>query len=78
MERDKFFLALDRDVRCDHKSGGHFTSRYHHHDGFEIYLFLKGEASYYIEQNCYNMKRGCLFNIRPNELHRVECFNLKV
>lgn len=78
MERNNFFLALNEDVNCEHKSGGNFTSRYHHHDGFEIYLFLKGEANYYIEQNCYNMMRGCLFNIRPNELHRVECFNLKV
>ncbi|MDD4112131.1 MAG: AraC family transcriptional regulator [Herbinix sp.] len=78
MERDKFYRALSNDINCEHKSGGHFTSRYHHHDGFEIYLFLKGEASYYIEQKCYNMKRGCLFNIRPNELHKVECFNLKV
>jgi YesN/AraC family two-component response regulator len=78
MKRDEFFRGLDIDISCEHKSGGHFTSRYHHHDGFEIYLFLKGEANYYIEQNCYNMKRGCLFNIRPSELHRVECFNLKV
>lgn len=78
MERDIFFDALRYDFNCEHKNGGHFTSRYHHHDGFEIYLFLKGDANYYIEQKCYKMKRGCLFNIRPNELHRVECFNLKV
>jgi len=78
MEREKFFQALKYDVNCKHKSGHEFTSQYHHHDGFEIYLFLKGDANYYIEQNCYRMKRGCLFNIRPNELHRVECFNLKV
>jgi YesN/AraC family two-component response regulator len=78
MERENFFCALSKDVNCEHKNGGHFTNSYHHHDGFEIYLFLKGEANYYIEQKCYNMKRGCLFNIRPNELHRVECFSLKV
>lgn len=78
MERDKFFYALKKDISCEYKSGGHFTNQYHHHDGFEIYLFLKGGANYYIEQNCYNMKRGCLFNIRPNELHKVECFNHKV
>lgn len=78
MERDKFFYALNKDINCQHKNGVHFTTQYHHHDGFEIYLFLRGDANYYIEQNCYNMKRGCLFNIRPNELHRVECFNFKV
>lgn len=78
MEREIFFQALNHNVYCRHKIGEHFTTQYHHHDGFEIYLFLKGDANYYIEQNCYHMKRGCLFNIRPNELHRVECFNLKV
>jgi YesN/AraC family two-component response regulator len=75
MDREKFYHPLSKDLICEHKNGGHFTSPYHHHDGFEIYLFLKGEANYYIEQNCYQMKRGCLFNIRPSELHRVECFN---
>lgn len=78
MERKQFFQALEEDILCLHKSGMHFTTQYHHHDGYEIYLFLKGDANYYIEQNCYHMKRGCLFNMRPNELHRVECFDLKI
>lgn len=78
MERKKFFQALQKDIVCLHKNGVHFTTQYHHHDGYEIYLFLKGDANYYIEQNCYHMKRGCLFNMRSNELHRVECFDLKV
>jgi YesN/AraC family two-component response regulator len=77
-KRENFFEALNADVICHHKIGVNFTSQYHYHDGFEIYLFLEGDANYYIGQNCYHLKRGSLFNIRPSELHRVECFNLKV
>lgn len=75
MERRGFFEALVKDIMCLHKNSIPFTNGYHHHDGYEIYLFLSGDANYYIEENCYHMKRGCLFNMRPNELHRVECLN---
>lgn len=78
MHREHFFEELSTDVQCSHKRGESFTTQYHHHDGFEIYLFLSGDANYYIEQNCYRMKRGCLMSIAPSELHRVECFNHKI
>mgnify|MGYP000188372175 CR=1 FL=1 len=75
MERKNFFEALEQDIMCLHKNTVSFTTQYHYHDGYEIYLFLKGDANYYIEENCYHLKRGCLFNIRPHELHRVERFD---
>ena len=77
MERKNFFEPLEKDLVCLHKKSMPFTMQYHHHDGYEIFLFLNGDANYYIEENCYQMKRGCLFNMRPNEMHRVECYDIK-
>lgn len=44
---------------------------YHMHDSYELYLFLNGNADYYIEQHCYRLKRGDLLLINSQEIHRV-------
>lgn len=43
---------------------------YHLHDGYEIYLFLRGNVNCYIEQQCFHLERGDLLVIRPGEYHR--------
>ena len=42
----------------------------HHHDFYEIYFFLGGKASYWIEGTSYPMEVGDLLFIGPSELHR--------
>lgn len=78
MDKSRFFLPIPADIMCEHKktirhNSPYIQRSYHQHDGFEIYLFLNGNATYYIEQHCANLERGSLFFIRPGELHRVEC-----
>lgn len=54
----------------------HLTTNYslngtfHRHDGYEIYLFLKGNVNCYVEQQCFHMERGDLLVIRPGQYHR--------
>lgn len=54
----------------------HLTTNYslngtfHLHDGYEIYLFLKGNVNCYVEQQCFHMERGDLLVIRPGQYHR--------
>lgn len=43
---------------------------YHRHDAYEIYLFLSGNTNMYLEHTCYQLKRGDLIIINPEELHR--------
>ncbi|MBQ9766975.1 MAG: AraC family transcriptional regulator [Lachnospiraceae bacterium] len=43
---------------------------YHCHDGYEFYLFLKGNVNCYVEQQCFHLERGDLLIIRPGEYHR--------
>lgn len=67
------FNQINEDIRCHHQYESMLNPTYHKHNCYEIYLFLNGNSKYYIEQNCYNLTRGSLFVIRPNELHRVMC-----
>lgn len=46
------------------------TNNYHLHDSYEIYLFLGGNADFYVEHNCYHLKRGNLMIINNKEVHR--------
>ena len=42
----------------------------HHHDFYEVYLFLKGSAEYWIEGRRVSMVPGDFILINPTELHR--------
>lgn len=48
---------------------------YHTHNVCEIYLLLKGEVNYYIDQRCFRLVPGTLLFIQPGEYHRVELVN---
>lgn len=42
----------------------------HHHDFYELYLFLSGDVSYIIESRSYRLQPGDLLLISPSELHQ--------
>lgn len=42
----------------------------HHHDFYEVYLFLGGEAQYWVEGHIFHLQPGDLLLINPMELHR--------
>lgn len=48
---------------------------YHRHDAYEIYLFLSGHTNMYLEHTCYQLTRGDLIIISPEELHRTVCLD---
>ncbi len=42
----------------------------HHHDFYEVYLFLGGKAEYWVEGHIFHLHPGDLLLINPRELHR--------
>ena len=42
----------------------------HHHDFYEVNLFLEGEVDYSIENRVYHAAPGDILLISPNELHQ--------
>ncbi len=43
----------------------------HHHDFYEVYLFLRGTVSYRVEGRIYHLEPGDLLFINPMELHQL-------
>ncbi len=62
-------------------SAGHALSRkasnpdFHIHNNYEIYIFLQGHVNYFVEQSCYQLKRGDILIFNSQEIHTV--VNLK-
>lgn len=48
-----------------------FYMEYHMHDMFEIYYFISGDVSYFIENKVYRLKYGDLLILNSSELHKV-------
>lgn len=62
-------------IRCFHNLTTDFITGvnppYDRHDGYEIYLFIKGKSKMFIEQYGYNLSPGDLLIIKPGALHRI-------
>ncbi|OKP95227.1 AraC family transcriptional regulator [Paenibacillus sp. P46E] len=43
---------------------------YHRHEAYELYLFLRGNVNFYIENSCYRLEPGDLLVMNPEEMHR--------
>ncbi len=43
----------------------------HHHDFYEIYFLISGDASYTIESRVYHLMPGDILLISPKELHQI-------
>lgn len=43
----------------------------HHHDFYEIYLLLRGQVSYIVENHLYKMRPGDIMLVSPLELHQA-------
>ncbi len=42
----------------------------HHHDFYEVYCLLSGQADYWVDGETYHLRAGDLLLINPMELHR--------
>ena len=68
----KIYDPIPKDILCRHTTTMYIDPNYHHHDGCEIYVLLDGDVNYYVEQECYHMKRGNVLAIRSGEYHRPQ------
>ena len=64
MRRDDFEIFHNQDTRLD-------AVDLHHHDFYEVYLFLRGRVEWRIEGRLYRPQPGDLLLISPMELHQM-------
>src|SRR5690554_3118142 len=68
------FEPLDKEIYGTHLNFvPEKPAPYHRHNGYEIYLFLKGTIRFYIENRCYELKKGDLVLLNKKEMHRAVC-----
>lgn len=59
------------EIICNHSiSIESKNQEFHLHNGYEIYLFLRGNVNYFVEQAAYKLKRGNLLIFNNKEIHR--------
>jgi len=80
MKNDKHISLIANNILCIHKTD--YLPRceritYHMHDAYEIYLFLNGEAEFYVEGNMIKLKRGDLILIPPYVFHAADSHNIQ-
>lgn len=47
------------------------NNEFHLHNHFEIYLFLRGDVNYFVEQSVYHLQKGNLLIFNNHEIHRA-------
>lgn len=65
-------------ILCHHETNTETLAAYHTHDACELYIFINGDANYYIEQKCYHLNRGDILVMQPGEYHRVTLIDKRV
>lgn len=50
----------------------------HHHDFYEVYLFLSGKAGYMIEGRSYMLRPGDIILVNTDELHQLQIHNKSI
>lgn len=74
----KVFDPIKRDIYCRFTNELGTFPYYHTHDACEMFIFINGDANYYIEQKCYHIARGDILVMQPGEYHRVELIDKTV
>ncbi|MGN0477911.1 MAG: AraC family transcriptional regulator [Hominenteromicrobium sp.] len=68
---DRSQVMIAHDFEVHHNRDPYFrTIEFHAHDFLELYLFLDGSVTYYIEDQVYDLCPGDLLIIPPGKMHR--------
>ena len=71
----KTFVPQGKKIICEHKIGGLSASPepvLHNHDGYEILVFLDGDANFYVEKEGKSLEKGEVLCISPYTFHYAE------
>ena len=74
----KILSILDADIICNVKNINmpvDTAKKFHNHDGYEIFIFLGGEAEFYTERFKVSIEPGDVFFIQPYAFHHVHSFS---
>lgn len=70
MDTEKTMDSLKQNILCEHRSIFGYWNIFHNHDGYEIFLLLRGDLNLYVEQAGAQVERGNVVLIKPYDFHR--------
>ena len=63
------YNEIKENILLEHRIGEHHHAAFHKHNGYEIYLMLKGDINLLVEHSCWHIERGTLAVMNPTEYH---------
>jgi AraC-like DNA-binding protein len=71
MSEEYIYSHISKDINAFKTiSNAISNNNFHLHNGFELYLFLRGEVNCFVEQSMYRMNKGTLLMFNNQEIHR--------
>ena len=70
-----YYDEITEDILLVYRSDPWHYDIFHRHNGYEIYIFLKGNVDYLVEHSCVHLERGNIAIINPAEYHRAVCLD---
>lgn len=68
----RFFQYKDSTLYCHHSLDSHLSGvQTHVHEMYEIYCFIAGNASFFVEENEYILQPYDILIMRSSEIHRL-------
>lgn len=65
-------MNVYQEVSCDYQETIHHTSPFHRHTGYELYLFLAGDANFLTAKDGFLLQPGYLVPITPGTWHKAK------
>lgn len=69
LNQPHYFDEIKNDILLMYHKGTNYHNTYHKHNGYEIYLFLRGNINLLIEHSCFHLEKGNLAIMNPSEYH---------
>lgn len=63
------YEEIKENILLEHRIGDNYKNIFHKHNGYEIYLLLRGDINMLVEHSCAHIGRGALAIMNPTEYH---------
>lgn len=74
-DKPHYYNEIKDDVLLVYRKDTGYSNMFHIHNGYEIYIFLKGNVNFLVEHSCFHLERGNIAIVNPTEYHLAACLD---
>jgi AraC-like DNA-binding protein len=72
MNKNNTYDHFNKDLVANHScSQKTYQNKFHLHNSYEIYFFIRGDVNYFVDKSCYRLKKGNMLIFNNQELHKA-------